>query len=73
MKVYGPGRPGGSGYFPLRAVRPLLEDKHLYGVAKAPVFQRPAYRVYSADPSDQDLLDQALEGLRHVARQAADG
>ena len=64
---------GGSGYFPLRAVQPLLKDKRLHRVAKAPVFQRPAYLVYSADPSDQDLLDQALEGLRHVARQAADG
>jgi hypothetical protein len=64
---------GGSGYFPLRAVQPLLEDKRLYRVAKAPVFQRPAYMVCNADPSDQDLLDQALEGLRHVARQAADG
>jgi DNA-binding transcriptional LysR family regulator len=63
---------GGSGYFPLRAVQPLLKAKRLYRVAKAPVFRRPAYMVYSADPSDQDLLDQALEGLRHVAREAAD-
>ena len=64
---------GGSGYFPLRAVQPLLKDKRLYRVTKAPVFKRPAYMVYSADPSDQKLLDQALAGLRHVAREAADG
>jgi DNA-binding transcriptional LysR family regulator len=63
---------GGSGYFPLRAVQPLLEDTRLHRVAKAPVFQRPAYMVYSADPSDPDLLDRALEGLRQVAREAAD-
>ena len=62
---------GGSGYLPLRTVRPLLKDKRLHRVAKAPVFQRPAYLVYGADPGDQDLLDQALEGLRHVAVQAA--
>ena len=64
---------GGSGYLPLRTVRPLLKAKRLHRVAKAPVFQRPAYVVHSADPSDEALLDRALEGLRHVAAQAADG
>ncbi len=64
---------GGSGYLPLRTLRPLLKAKRLHRVAKAPVFQRPAYMVYSADPNDEALLDRALEGLRHVAAQAADG
>ena len=64
---------GGSGYLPLRTVRPLLKAKRLHRVAKAPVFQRPAYRVYSADPNDEALLERALEGLRHVAAQASEG
>ena len=64
---------GGSGYLPLRTVRPLLKAKRLHRVAKAPVFQRPAYMVYSADPNDEALLERALEGLRHVAAQASEG
>ncbi len=63
---------GGSGYLPLRTVRPLLKEKRLFRVARAPVFERPAYMVYSADPNDEELLNQALRGLRHIAAQAGD-
>ncbi len=58
---------GGAGYFPARLVRPLLAAKRLYRVPKAPVFRRPAYMVYLADPPDPDLQSLALAGLRSIA------
>lgn len=63
---------GGSGYFPLRAVQSLLKGKRLHRVARAPVFERPAYMVYSAEPNDEALLNQALRGLRHIAAKAGE-
>ncbi len=60
---------GGSGYFPLRAVRPHLAEKRLFRVPRAPTFRRPAYMVYPSSPIDTDLQAQALEGLRHIAAQ----
>ena len=59
---------GGSGYFPLRVVRPLLAARRLHRVRQAPEFRRPAYVVYPADPSDDELLQLALTGLRQVAQ-----
>jgi len=58
---------GGAGYFPARLVRPLLASKRLSRVQKAPVFRRPAYMVYLADPPDPDLQSLALAGLRSIA------
>lgn len=58
---------GGSGYFPLRVVHPLIEQGRLYRVAGAPSARRPAYMVYTADPKDEALLRLALDGLRRVA------
>ncbi len=58
---------GGSGYFPLRVVRPLLADKVLHRVPKAPMFRRRAYLVYAEQPADPDLLDMAVTGLRQIA------
>ncbi len=58
---------GGSGYFPLRVVRPLLAAKRLYRVGRAPTFSRPAYMVYPQSPADQERLHLALDGLRHIA------
>ena len=58
---------GGSGYFPLRVVRPLIESERLYLVDGAPRGRRPAYVVYTATPTDEEVLHLALDGLRHVA------
>ncbi|HJM48865.1 MAG TPA: LysR family transcriptional regulator [Alphaproteobacteria bacterium] len=58
---------GGSGYFPLRVVRPYLAERRLFRVAKAPVFQRPAYLVYPTQPPDEDLVALAVRGLIDVA------
>jgi DNA-binding transcriptional LysR family regulator len=57
---------GGSGYFPLRLVRPYLEDRRFVGVGGAPEFSLPAYLVYPAD-GDPEILDAALDGIRRVA------
>jgi LysR family transcriptional regulator, flagellar master operon regulator len=57
---------GGSGYFPLRLVRPYLRDRRFVGVPGAPEFSLPAYLVYPAD-GDPDVLNGALDGIRRVA------
>ena len=63
---------GGSGYFPMRVVRPLLATKLLYRVPKAPVFRRPSYMVYPSIPTHEEILGLALEGLCHVASLESD-
>ena len=64
---------GGAGYFPLRVVRPLLKQKRLFRVPKAPTVPRLAYVVYSANPLDEGLLGLALNGLRHIASLEKEG
>ena len=58
---------GGSGYFPLRVVQPLIDDGRLYQLADAPTLRRPAYVVYRTEPMDQDTQTLALDGLRSIA------
>ena len=58
---------GGSGYFPMRVVRPYLTDKRLFRVTGAPTFKRPAYMVYSADPADPETVQLARQGLVQIA------
>ncbi len=58
---------GGSGYFPLRVVRPLIRDKRLHRVPKAPSFRRPAYLVYAAAAAETEPMPTALAGLHHIA------
>ncbi len=58
---------GGSGYFPLRVVQPLIDEGRLYRLAGAPMVRRPAYVVYRTDPADQETQALALNGLRGIA------
>lgn len=58
---------GGFGYFPMRVVRPFLNDGRLYAVAEAPEFRRPAHMVYPAADEQSDWLRTAVRGLRYVA------
>jgi len=58
---------GGSGYFPLRVVQPLIDEGRLYRLAGAPMVRRPAYVVYRTDPADQETQALALDGLRGIA------
>ena len=62
---------GGSGYFPIRLVRPYLENGHLHLVRDAPEFRHPAYVVYPAKGED-DLIDMALAGMRRIAAREAE-
>lgn len=57
---------GGSGYFPVRLVRPHLQDGRLTAVPGAPEFTIAAYVVYPADV-DLDLVGTALDLIRTAA------
>ena len=59
---------GGSGYFPMRMVQPLLEEEKLFLVNKAPRTRRSAYVVFPAGARDDETLEFALDKLREVAR-----
>ena len=63
---------GGSGFFPLRMVEPLIEQGELQRVRGALTARRPAYVVYTANPKDEDVLARALEGLRHIATDSSE-
>lgn len=58
---------GGSGYFPMRVVRPLLAEGRLYPVAGAPEFHRPGFLVYATQDEPPEFLRTALQGMRYVA------
>lgn len=58
---------GGSGYFPLRVVQPLIETGRLLRLDDAPVVRRPAYVVYRRNPQDEAVQALALDGLRRFA------
>lgn len=58
---------GGSGYFPLRTVQPLIDEGRLYRLAEAPMVPRPVYAVYRSDPADPETQALALDGLRGIA------
>ena len=59
---------GGSGYFPVRVVRPHVDAGRLFPVDGAPRIQRPAYVVYPEYSRSRETLDLALDGLREIAR-----
>jgi LysR family transcriptional regulator, flagellar master operon regulator len=58
---------GGTGFFPMRVVRPYLTNGRLFAVAGAPEFRRPAWLVYTLDEGREDWFPTALDGLRYVA------
>lgn len=62
---------GGSGYFRLGAALAHLAAGRLELVAEAPEFAYPAYAVASASHGEPALIRAALDGLRQVARAAA--
>jgi LysR family transcriptional regulator, flagellar master operon regulator len=57
---------GGSGYFPVRLVRPYLAGGRLVRLQGAPEFSLPAYMVYASE-GRPDFLDDALQAIRDVA------
>ena len=54
---------GGSGYFPLRLVEPLIAAGQLHRHANAPEFDRAAYLITGTARHDI-ALTRAVEGLR---------
>jgi DNA-binding transcriptional LysR family regulator len=63
---------GGSGYFPLRMVEPLIAQGDLHYVRGAPTARRPAYVVYTDNPKDEEVLELALHALREIATDGSD-
>lgn len=61
---------GGSGYFPLRMVEPLLDGGTLHRVRNAPDTRRAAYVVFPVPGKDDPLIQAALETLRSIAVEA---
>jgi DNA-binding transcriptional LysR family regulator len=57
---------GGAGYFPVRLVRPYLQDGRLTSLRGAPEYSLPAYVVYPAD-SDPELFGTALTLMKELA------
>jgi DNA-binding transcriptional LysR family regulator len=60
-------REPGSAYVVERSALPLIEQGLLRRVDDAPIFERPAYVIYPANPSQPDIHAIALQGLREVA------
>jgi DNA-binding transcriptional LysR family regulator len=63
---------GGSAYLPLRMAHSLVRSGQLSRVRGAPVFQRTGSVVYSSSPTDPELLQLGLRGLREATSQIAD-
>lgn len=57
---------GGSGYFPQRLTRRLVQEQRLWLVPDHPTFSLPVYLVYPQEREDS-LAVRALEGLRDLA------
>lgn len=54
---------GGSGYFPMRITRELIEQGQLWMVPNSPSFTLPAYMVFPVD-REEDVLLSVLNSLR---------
>ena len=59
---------GGSCFLPIRIARPLIREQRLFRVAETPQFTHPTYLVSPRD-TENEVLQQAVAGLREVARQ----
>jgi DNA-binding transcriptional LysR family regulator len=56
---------GGSGYFPLRITRDLIDQGQLWLVPHSPSFSLPTYMVFPVD-RQEDILMSAVNSLRHL-------
>ncbi len=54
------------GYFPLRILRPLLQQNRLFRVKRAPRFKITGHIVYNEDNPNRIFVERAVEGLRGV-------
>jgi DNA-binding transcriptional LysR family regulator len=63
---------GGCCFLPVRLAQPLLDAGQLYPVVGAPEYDHPAYMVYP-QKAESVVLEQAVQGLREVAKRQSDG
>jgi DNA-binding transcriptional LysR family regulator len=56
-----------AAYLPLSAVSGHIERGEMRRIEDAPVFQRPIYLAYPANPISSETLNVALDGLRALA------
>ena len=63
---------GGSCFLPIRMARALIDEERLFKVAEGPEFTHPAYMVFPRE-SDSEVIRQAVEGLRGLARHEQSG
>jgi LysR family transcriptional regulator, flagellar master operon regulator len=61
---------GGSGYFRMSAVEPLVRSGQLHFVPEAQQFSYPIYVVYTE--VDDEVLGPALSGLRTIIAEKKD-
>ncbi len=62
---------GGSCFLPMRMARPLVDSGRLFRAGSGPELPLPAYMVFPRE-ADSDVLRQAVEGLRQLARDEQD-
>lgn len=63
---------GGCCFLPVRLAQPLLTARRLFPVLGAPEYDHPAYMVYP-QKAESMVLEQAVQGLREVAKQQVTG
>lgn len=63
---------GGTSYFPIRRVHPLIAERALFAVKDAPSFLRPAYLIYRTSAAEDEIQRRALQGMRRIARRSVD-
>lgn len=59
---------GGSGYFPMRITRDLIDQGQLWLVPHCPSFSLPAYMVFPVDRQEEVLMN-ALNSLRALSQE----
>ncbi len=60
------------GYIPLRTSRPLLQQKRLHRIKRAPKFSITGHVVYSEDNPSLPFLERAIEGFRGLRSNRSD-
>ena len=57
-----------SAYVIERFAKPLIDQGIVTKVDDAPEFERPAYAIYPQNPTQTDIQELALQGLRELSR-----
>jgi DNA-binding transcriptional LysR family regulator len=63
---------GGSCFLPVRMAQPLIDAGRLFRASDGPEFAHPAYMVFPRG-ADGEVLRQAVQGLRDLAREQPGG